>query len=242
MNLNGKAALITGAGRGIGKAVALRLADEGAKLFLAARSEDQLKQACEEAAAKGAEAVYETTDLSDPAETNRLAQSALQTYGQVDILVNNAGVAIHHPIDQLPLDVWDLTMAVNVRAPYLLAKALWNAMAENGGGRIINVSSVAGKRAGARNPAYAASKFAICGLTESLAQAGMRQNILACAVCPGPVATVMRAGNNPDEDPADILTPEDIAETVAFLLKMPPRVLIREAVIELNPSGVRAER
>ena len=236
MDIQGKTALITGAGRGIGRAAALRLADEGVRLMLAARSEDQLKSVCAEAAQKGADAAYLCTDAAKPADLDALVETSLQTYGQVDILVNNAGVAVHYPIYSLPQEVWDLTMAVNVRAPYLLSKALWNQMAENGGGRIINISSVAGKRAAAHNPAYAASKFAVCGLSESLSRAGMKQNILACAVCPGPVATVMRAGNNPDEDPATILTPKDIAETVAFLLKMPARVLIREAVIELNPS------
>ena len=238
MNLKGKTALITGAGRGIGRAAALRLADEGVRLMLAARTEEQLQNVCEEASQKGADAAYLKTDAAKPADLDALVQTALKTYGRVDILVNNAGVAIHHPIHELPQEVWDLTMAVNVRAPYLLTKALWNQMAENGGGRIINISSVAGKRAAAGNAAYAASKFALCGLTESLSRAGVKQNILACAVCPGPVATVMRAGNNPTEDPATILTPEDIAETIAFLLKMPPRVLIREAAVELNPSGV----
>ena len=239
MKLKGKVALITGAGRGIGRAIAEAFAEEGATLVLSSRTVSELNETAEEVRARGAEADPVPTDLTDDAQIDALIAHVLERYGGVDILVNNAGVAIHHPIPEIPTEVWDLTMRVNMRAPFLLTRALWTPMVERGGGHIINVSSVSGKWAAASNATYAASKFGIIGFTESLSQAGRRVNILAHALCPGPVATVMRATNNPDEDPASILMPEDIAAAALYLVTQPPRVMIRELVIELNPSGVR---
>jgi len=239
MRLDGKVALVTGAGRGIGRACAVAFADAGADVVVAARTEEQLADAHREITATGRRCASVPTDLADADQIERLVAETIATFGGVDLLVNNAGVAIHHPVSEIPTDVWDLTMAINMRAPFLLTRALWDQMVERGGGCILNVASVSGKSAGAGNATYSASKYGIIGFTESLSKAGRAVNIRACAICPGPVATVMRAGNNPTENPEDILTPEDVAEVALFVATRPPRVVLQEAVIELNPSGVR---
>ncbi len=238
MKLDGKVALVTGAGRGIGRACAAALAEQGADVVVAARSADQLDAARGDVETLGRRCLAVPTDLTEEAQVARLAEQAVAGFGGVDVLVNNAGVAMHDPLPDIPTATWDLTMSVNVRAPFLLARALWPQMVARGGGCILNVASVSGKRAGAGNATYSASKYAIIGFSESLSKAGRDVNIRACAVCPGPVATVMRAGNNPSEDPNDILTPEDIAEVVVFVATRPPRVVMQETVIELNPSGL----
>jgi NAD(P)-dependent dehydrogenase (short-subunit alcohol dehydrogenase family) len=238
MKLDGKVALVTGAGRGIGRACALALAEEGADVVVAARTVDELHGARDDVEAAGRRCLVVPTDLTEESQVTRLAEEAVAAFGGVDVLVNNAGVAMHNPLPDIPTETWDLTMSVNVRAPFLLTRALWPQMVVRGGGCILNVASVSGKRAGAGNATYSASKYAIIGFTESLSRAGREVNIRACAVCPGPVATVMRAGNNPTENPADILTPRDIAEVVVFVATRPPRVVMQETVIELNPSGL----
>jgi 3-oxoacyl-[acyl-carrier protein] reductase len=238
MRLQGKVALITGAGRGIGRAIALAFTGEGADVALSARTVAELDSVAKEVEARGGRAVVLPADFADAAQAEALAARALEAFGHVDILVNNAGVAIHAPVPDIRTDVWELTMAVNLRAPFLLTRALWNHMAERGGGHILNVSSISGKQAGGGNAAYAASKFGLVGFTESLARAGTAVNIRAHAICPGGVATRQRAVNNPTEDPSRILQPEDIAEVARFLVTLPPRVLIREVVIELNPGGL----
>ncbi|MDA1191602.1 MAG: SDR family NAD(P)-dependent oxidoreductase [Candidatus Poribacteria bacterium] len=238
MRLQGKTALITGAGRGIGRAIAHAFADEGANLVLASRTVSELNATADETRQRGAETLSIPTDLADDTQLDALVAQTYDRFGGVDLLVNNAGVAIHHPVPDIPIDVWDLTMRMNMRAPFLLTRAFWNNMVERGGGVIVNVSSISGKRSGAGNATYSASKFGIIGFTESLAQAGRSVNIRAVALCPGPVSTVMRAGNNPSEDPATILKPEDIAAAAVYIATQPARVLIREVVVELNPSGI----
>lgn len=238
--LENKISLITGAGRGIGRAIALAFVAEGATLVLAARTASELDSVREEVKTLGGKALAIPTDLSDAAQVHRLADRVLEEFGGVDILVNNAGVAIHHPIPSVPEEVWDYTMAVNLRAPFLLVKRLWNPMVERGGGFILNVASLSGKVASALNPTYATSKFGLVGFTESLSKAGSAVNIRAHALCPGPVATRTRAQNNPHENPSTILQPEDIAAIALFLVTQPEHVLIREIVVEINPSGIRA--
>ena len=238
MELRGKVALVTGAGRGIGRACAAAFAKEGADVVVAARSVDQLHAVRDDVEAHGVRCLVVPTDLTEEEQVANLAEQAVAKFGGVDVLVNNAGVAIHDPLPDIPTATWDLTMSVNVRAPFLLTRALWPQMVERGGGCVLNVASVSGRRAGAGNATYSASKYAIIGFTESLSKAGRDVNIRACAVCPGPVATFMRAGNNPAEDPDTILTPGDIAEVVVFIATRPPRVVLQETVIELNPSGL----
>ncbi|MBM3215050.1 SDR family oxidoreductase [Candidatus Poribacteria bacterium] len=238
MRLKGQTALITGAGRGIGRAIALAFAAEGADLALASRTESELDAVAQEVSALGVRALVVPMDMAEPDAVRALASKALGEFGVVDILVNNAGVAIHHPVPDIPEETWDFTMAVNLKAPFLLTKLLWNQMVERGGGHIVNVSSVSGKQASASNATYAASKFGLVGFTEALSKAGSSVNIRAYALCPGPVATRTRAKNNPTEDPSTILQPSDVAEAALFLVTQHPRVLIREVVIDVNPSGI----
>jgi NAD(P)-dependent dehydrogenase (short-subunit alcohol dehydrogenase family) len=239
MRLENQKCLVTGAGRGIGRAIALAFAGAGASVALAARTSSELESVRQEVESVGTNALVVQTDMADATQVHRLADRVFDAFGGVDILVNNAGVAIHHPVASVPDDVWDFTIAVNLRAPFILTKRFWNAMVERGGGHIINVASISGKQAAASNPTYAASKFGLVGFTQSLAIAGSAVNIRAHALCPGPVATQTRARNNPNEDPTTILQPEDVASVALFLVTQPDRVLIREIVVDVNPSGIR---
>ncbi len=241
MRLQGNTALVTGAGRGIGRAVALALAEEGADVVLASRTESELTRVADEVRSRGVRAIAVQTDLTHDDQLDALVERVFAEFGALDILVNNAGVAIHYPIAEIPTDVWDRTMSLNVRVPFLLTRAFWDSMVKRGGGLIVNVSSTAGKAASAENATYSASKAGLLGFTEALMKAGRLVNIRAVAVCPGPVATVMRAKNNPDEDPATILKPEDIAQAVVYVATQPPRVSIRELLVDLNPSGVGSQ-
>jgi len=230
--LDGKVAVVTGAGAGIGEAIARLYAEEGCRVVVADRQRNAAERVAQDIGGLAA-----VTDVADEAQVAALFKSCDEAHGRLDILVNNAGVpGPTVSVENEDMAVWDETMAVNVRAPFLLTRRLWDHMVERGGGCILNVASVSGKRAGAGNATYSASKYAIIGFTESLSKAGREVNIRACAVCPGPVATVMRAGNNPTEDPTGILTPNDIAELALFVATRPARVVLQEAVMELNPS------
>ncbi|GIX06671.1 MAG: 3-oxoacyl-ACP reductase [Candidatus Poribacteria bacterium] len=237
--LHGKQGLVTGAGRGIGRAIALALASEGADLILTARDTIALKAIAERCRREfGVRAEPCPCDLTDDNALDALIQQVEARFGGLDLLINNAGTAEHYPIPEIPIEVWDRTMRLNLRVPFLLTRAFWPAMVRRGGGVIVNIASISGKRASAFNAAYAASKFGLIGFSESCLRAGREVNIRVHVVCPGGVATPLRAKNYPGEDPSRLLRPEDVAEVVRFLVTLPAHVSIPEVVVEVNPSGL----
>ena len=217
MKLEGRVAIVTGAGRGIGRAIAVLYAREGARVALAARSVSQLQAVTAEAEALGAEVLAVPTDVRDKAQVQCLVAATLACFGRVDVLVNNAGVARHGYVLDISEEDWDLTFDVNTKGVFLCSQAVLPQMIAQHGGRIINVASGAGLHGSAWKSAYSASKFAVVGFAESLAQEVGRHGINVNTICPGPVATEMRRNNYPFEEPSLLPQPEDVADLALFL-------------------------
>jgi 3-oxoacyl-[acyl-carrier protein] reductase len=218
------AALVTGASRGIGAAIAMRLAEAGADVAVAC---GQLRVEAEEVAAKirstGRKATVVSGDLADPDVPARLAQETEAELGPVGVLVANAGVGPRGDIEDVDADSWDLAMAVNLRAPFLLAKAVIPRMRERGYGRVIFISSVAAFTGGILAPQYPASKAGLIGLAHSLAARLARHGVTVNAVAPGLIETDMTADDPRVADP-DLINPagrlgraEEVADAVAMV-------------------------
>jgi NAD(P)-dependent dehydrogenase (short-subunit alcohol dehydrogenase family) len=216
--LQGKAALITGASRGIGRGVAAAFAAEGASVFLCARGEDALQQTAKELEATGAAVGYRAGDVSDPRDAERLVASALERFPDLEILVNNASIlGKRAPIAELDVATWDEVLRVNTSSLFYVTRPLIPHLVSRGGGSIINVSSSVGRKGKPNWGAYAVSKFGLEGFTQVLAAelepAGVRVN----SVNPGATRTDMRAEAYPEEDPLSLPTPEEIAEIFVHL-------------------------
>jgi NAD(P)-dependent dehydrogenase (short-subunit alcohol dehydrogenase family) len=216
--LAGKVALVTGSSRGIGRAVALAYAREGAKVFLAARNEAELERAASEIRAAGADAAFAAVDLARDGAAERLVREVERRYGALDVLVNNAGIlGPRATIASYPIDAWEEVIQINVTAVFTLTQAALRLMMARRLGSIINISSGVGRVGKARWGAYAAAKFAIEGFTQVLAEELKEWNIRANAVNPGGTRTAMRAEAYPDEDPATLPAPEEITPVFVYL-------------------------
>lgn len=201
MKLKDRVALITGAGRGIGKAVAMAYAREGAKLALCARTASELEQTVKEIQALKAECKGWSCDVSLEDAVRDFVANALREFGRIDVLVNNAGVMTRPvPIAELEVKKWDYTIAVNLRGPFLVTQAVWPVMIKQKSGSIINVSSSIGRGAYANFIAYATSKWGLEGFTQTLAAEGKSHNIRVNTVEPGYVATKLTgySGSKPE--------------------------------------------
>ncbi len=191
MNLAGKTAVVTGAGRGIGATAAAALADAGASVLLASRTLAEIEGGAARIRERGGKAFAASCDVTKPGSVGDLAKAAQRHLGRVDILVNNAGVATSAPVKSLPLEDWNRTFEVNATGTFLCTKAFLPGMLERRWGRVINVASIAGKTGDRYIAAYAASKHAVIGFTRCLALEVAEHGITANAVCPGYVETPM---------------------------------------------------
>ena len=214
----GKVAIVTGAGRGIGRAVALTLAREGYNLSLAARSEDELARVRQAVTRQKVRAIAAPTDVTDSAEVAALVDATTEAFGRVDLLVNVAGAAVFKEDPEAMTDEdFDQMVDVNFRGVFLTTRAAWPIMRQQpGGGVIVNISSQAAREPYPGFAVYGASKAAVNTFTEAMAKAGRKCNIRLYSVCPGYVETSMLRTLFPDVPAEACLSPADVAEVVAW--------------------------
>lgn len=231
-------ALITGAGRGIGKAIAQKLAEDGYTVALIARTTSEINELKKELLAQGRHAFAYACDVTSSLDVDLLEQKIAKDAGIVSVLINNAGVAPSEKLENTGDDLWHKTIATNLTGPFYLSRAFVPAMKKRGGGQIINIASTAAMEGFAYTAAYTASKHGVLGLTRALAKELERSNIKVNAVCPGFVRTSIvhesiknitaKTGKSSEEAEQDLakfnkegrlIEPEEIAETVARMLQ-----------------------
>jgi 3-oxoacyl-[acyl-carrier protein] reductase len=229
-NLKGKTALITGAGRGIGRATAITFAKEGINLGLVGRTSANLENVVKELEEYDVQVTMATADVSDNESVIAAVDHIKSELGSIDILINNAGIGKFAKfLEQSPEDFKSM-IDINLMGTYYVTRAVLPGMIEQSSGDIINISSTAGERGGAVTSAYSASKFGLLGLSESLMQEVRKHNIRVTALTPSTVATDLAFSENlTDGNPENVMQPEDLAELMVAQLKLHPRVFIKSA-------------
>ncbi|MGH7724993.1 MAG: SDR family oxidoreductase [Candidatus Eiseniibacteriota bacterium] len=223
-------ALVTGASRGIGKAIALELARAGANAVLAARDAAGLAKVAAEIESLGQKALAVPTDVREERAVSALVESALERFARVDILINNAGLGHFGPVDELPVSSFDEMLSVNLRGAFLCTRAVVPAMKRQGGGAIVNIASVAGLVGNPNLSGYNASKFGLMGFSEAIMLELRHFGIKVIAICPGSTATDFGGGGR---SPADRLSASDVAQAVLAAVTAAPNALLSQ--IHLRP-------
>jgi 3-oxoacyl-[acyl-carrier protein] reductase len=236
-DLKNKNAFITGAGKGIGKAIAIALAKEGVNLILVSRTQTDIDQLAEEVSNLGVKTLALSADVSDIHSINTAVEKALTEFKNIDILINSAGIASFGKFLELEPEAWERIIQVNLMGTYYTTRAIIPNMIERQTGDIINISSTAGLNGNALTSAYSASKFAVLGLTDSLMQEMRKHNIRVTALTPSTVATDMAKDLNlTDGNPEKVMQSEDMAELIIAQLKLNRRVFIKNSSIwSTNP-------
>ena len=230
--LDGKVALVTGASQGIGKGISLALASEGCGLVLTARTQSTLEAAVNEVSGLGGQVVGQPADVAEPEQVEALFKLATDRFQRLDLLVNNAGVSDGGPLEQMSVEIWDRVIATNLRGPFLCTRAAMCMMKRQGGGRIINIGSIASQRVRPNSAPYAASKHGLWGLTQVTALEGRGHGITCGCLHPGNTLVERRRDNTSDPigDEPQIST-EDIAQVVLLMATLPPQTQMLESVV-----------
>jgi len=240
MKLQNKIAVITGAGKGIGKATAELFLKEGAKVVLTSRNKSDLEQLIAENKSYKDNISVIAGDISKEETINKVIDETIGNHGRIDILVNNAGFGIFDNLVDSKLEDFDSVFNTNVRSLYLITKGFLPFMIKEQSGTIINIASVAGKQGFATGSIYCASKHAVMGLSRALMLEVRQYNIRVCAVCPGSVATeFFRADSQTtlSSRKESVLQAEDIAETILLAASLPENATLHE--IEVRPTNPR---
>jgi 3-oxoacyl-[acyl-carrier protein] reductase len=230
--LQDKVAIVTGSSSGIGKAIALRFGAEGAQVVVTARRLKLCEQTVAEIKMKGGEAWAVRTDVADERAVEQLIEKTVQRYGRLDILVNNAGIVAGGRLAETTTKSFDEVINVNLRGTFFCCRAGFKQMKKQGGGVILNMSSVAGVQAWAGTGAYSASKHGVMALTKALADEGRAHHIKVSAICPGGVADDLV-----DAPPEAILRSEkidpfDVAETAVYLASLGKYAVVHQVIID----------
>ena len=220
MFLSGKIAVVTGGGRGIGRATALKLASAGATVVAVARTESELLRLVEEIETLGGRGLACVADVTRSADVQVLASELDEKFGRVDILVNCAGVALIASLSGTSEADWDQVIDTNLKGTFLCTQAMLELLRNAGLGLVVNIASKVALTGHAMVTVYTAAKAGVLGFTRSLAQELSPENIRVVALCPGPVDTPMRWAATPDIDPRLLLPAEAVAETILFLAKL----------------------
>ncbi|SEU02184.1 3-ketoacyl-ACP reductase [Paenibacillus sp. NFR01] len=237
-SLKGKTAIVTGAARGIGKATAVALATEGVNVGLLARTEASLQGLAAELKALGVNVAYAVADISSKEQVEAAIAKLNAELGPADILINNAGIATFGTVLEMDPEEWKGMIDTNLMGTYYVTRAVLPQLIAKNGGDIINISSTNGLSGAATSSAYSASKFAVIGFTESLAQEVRRNNIRVSALTPSTIATDLALELNliKENNDSKFVQPEDVAEFIIDQLKINPRMYVKTAsMIATNP-------
>ena len=230
MKLKDKAAIVTGGGRGIGKAIALLYAEQGAKVALSARTLEQVEGVVDEIKADGGEAVGMACDVSIESDVEKMVKQTLDAFGGVDILVNNAGITMSVPLVASDSEQWRRVIEINLMGTFYCSKAVAPMLIERGGGRIINMSSRSGKIGHPFLTAYVASKHGVVGFTKALSEELADFGITVNAICPGLVETDMIPDLIREQVGEKIMKPRQIADLALFLASDDASAITGEAI------------
>ena len=236
--LKNKKAIITGGGRGLGKATAIAFAKEGIDIAITGRNEAVLKETVAELEAFGVKAIYSVFDVSDYEAVKNSIKNIINELGSIDILVNNAGIAAFGTLNEMKVEKWSQIIQTNVMGMYYVTKEVLPYLINQNEGEIINISSTAGLSGNASTSAYSASKFAVIGMSESLMKEVRKNNIRVCTLTPSTIVSDMSIGLGiADNDSQEsVLQPEDFAELVVAGLKLPRRAMLKSASLwSTNP-------
>jgi|TARA_B110000438_G_scaffold89318_1_gene88794 NAD(P)-dependent dehydrogenase (short-subunit alcohol dehydrogenase family) len=233
--LDGKVAIITGGGSGIGKGIAKAFADEGCSVVIAARNADRLGEAAAELSADGGSVISIPTDVTSEEQMISLFAKTMAQFGKVDVLVNNSGAFDGGPVEELTMEQWQKVIDVNVTGPFLGSREAFKIMKKQGGGRIINIGSIAAQKPRHSSSPYTTSKHAIWGLTQSLALEGRDFGIAVSALHPGNVMVERRgdgkSATGRDEGPEPLISTEDMGRTALLMATLPPGSNMLEAIV-----------
>ena len=237
-SLKNKKAIITGGGRGLGKATAIAFAKEGIDIAITGRNEIVLKETVKELKEFGVHAIYAVFDIGNYDEVKKGIKDIISTLGNADILVNNAGIAAFGTLNDMEVSQWSQIIQTNVMGMYYVTKEVLPYLIDNNEGDIFNVASTAGLAGNATTSAYSASKFAVIGMSESLMKEVRKNNIRVCTLTPSTIASDMSIelgiANKDSED--SVLQPEDFAELIVAGLKLPRRAMLKGASLwSTNP-------
>lgn len=228
--LEGKRVLITGASSGIGKAIALLFAKEGAELSLVGRRSEELAKVANQCKSFGVKALDIKADITDKEQVERMARETITILKGIDILINNAGYGKYGPFTSIPIEEWDRMWSVNVRGTVLVIQAIIPSMIAAQKGHIVNISSIHGIHTSANASAYCATKFAVTGLTEALSKELWKDGIKVSTICPGGVLTPF-SGIPAEEKNQEFLEPEEVARVVLDVVTAPGKALVTKVVI-----------
>jgi 3-oxoacyl-[acyl-carrier protein] reductase len=230
--LNGKVAVVTGSSSGIGKAIALRFGTEGAKVVVSARRLKLCEQTAAEIKMKGGEAWAFQTDVSVERDVERMIEETVQRYGRLDILVNNAGIVSGGGVAETATKSFDEVINVNLRGTFFCCREGFKQMKKQGGGVILNISSVAGVQAWAGTGIYSASKHGVMALTKALADEGRAHHIKVSAICPGAVADDLVDAPSETIVRSQKIDPFDVAETAVFLATLGKHTVVHQVILD----------
>lgn len=236
-NLKHKKAIVTGGGRGLGKATALAFAKEGMDVAITGRTESVLKATVSEIEALGVKATYEVFDVGNYDEVKSSIKIMIKALGGVDILVNNAGICYVGSFNDMPIEQWSAMIQTNVMGMYYVTKEVLPYLIQQNEGDIINTASTAGLNGNPNISGYSASKFAVIGMSESLMKEVRKYNIRVNILTPSTIETEMTLGlGMMEKDSENILQPEDFAELIVAGLKLPRRAMLKSASLwSTNP-------
>lgn len=233
--LDGKVAIVTGGGSGIGKGIARAYAEEGCAVVLAGRNVARLEQAAQEmAGATGAAVLAVPTDVTDEAQVKALFAQTMERFGRLDILVNSSGAFDGGRVDQISLEAWNRVMGANVTGPFLCTREAFAIMKDAGGGRIINIGSISAQRPRENSSPYTTSKHAIWGLTQAAALDGREFGIAVSCLHPGNTLVERRehgAAAGRDQDIEPMIPTEDMARAALLMVTLPPEANMLEAIV-----------